>query len=452
MSSHLLDHIQAQGDGRRLCRARIPSALLADPGRIPVETDGFAHIDLTLADSKIVGLDPAGQDVDQGCDLAGAIILPVLADIHTHLDKSYIGRRVTNPDNSLLGAVRATTSDHENWTEDDLWTRADFALRCAYAHGTAYMRSHLDVLGGQSNTVWRTMARLRDEWRGRIELQFVAMAPLGFYLDEGASGFAGRAAEHGALLGGVTVLRNVPAAEMDNKLVDALNALFGYARTHNLDIDLHVDESLDPGATTLLSAAEATERHNWQGRVTCGHCCSLSQMDDKQREAILARCSMAGISLVSLPLVNTWLQDRRTNRTPTRRGIAPLLEARAHGIPIGLASDNCGDPFHPFGDYDLMEVLREGTRTAQLSERSPDWVESVTTVPASLMGADVRLRVACGADFIVFSARSLEEMLTRSQHDRVVFRSGRPLRQPLPSFTELDRVFAGDRAGLQGLR
>ncbi|WP_051332489.1 cytosine deaminase [Cucumibacter marinus] len=448
----LVEYIEANASGFRLCRARIPADMLSVPVGTPVAADGMTLVDLCVAGGRITTVEPAGSGPEQGYDLAGGMILPVFADMHTHLDKTHIARRTANPECSLLGAVKATAADHGNWSEEDLYHRADFALRCAHAHGTAFMRTHLDVLGPQGQAVWQVMSSLRQEWKGRIDLQFVAMAPIGFYLEEGAEAFVKEAARHGAFLGGVTVLRNVPATEKDKALAEALNALFEHARVHDLDIDLHVDESLDRYANALFSVAESTLRHGWHGRVTCGHCCSLSQMEDVRREAILSRCADAGISIVSLPLVNAWLQDRQAHRTPARRGVAPLAEARARGIAVGLASDNCGDAFHPFGDYDLLEVLREATRMAHLPGDTGEWLQNVTTVPARLMGADTRLKVGDAADFLMYSARGMEELLARPQHDRVVIRNGRPQAQPLPSFAELDRLFTchtSERLGLQ---
>lgn len=440
MNRQLIDRIGHAPRAFTLARARVPAGLMAQVAGLRPEADGCALVDIAVADGVVSRLAPAGCSAPDAISLDGACVWPVFADIHTHIDKTHTARRVANPDRTLLGAVAATRADYGNWSEADLRARAGFALRCAHAHGTALLRSHIDALGPQADTSWRVMSDLRREWRGRIDLQFVAMAPIGFYLEAGAEGFAARAAENGALLGGVTILPGIAPDRREETLERALARLFALAAIHGLDIDLHVDESLDPAADSLLAVAEATIRHRWQGRVTCGHCCSLSAMQPERRQAILDRCAEAGVALVSLPLVNSWLQDRRPAATPLRRGVAPLHEAAARGIAVALASDNCRDAFHPFGDYDLLEVLRETTRTAHLDDGSAGWAASVTTVPARLMGRDTTVRVAAPADFIVFSARSQSELLSRPQSDRVVLRAGRPLAATAPSFDELDRL------------
>jgi cytosine deaminase len=42
------------------------------------------------------------------------------------------------------------------------------------------------------------------------------------------------------------------------------------------------------------------------------------------------------------------------------------------------------------------------------------------------------------ADLILFKARNLNELLSRSQHDRVVLRQGQPIDTTLPDYAELD--------------
>ena len=61
-----------------------------------------------------------------------------------------------------------------NWAADDVERRMDFALRCAYAHGTAAIRTHLDCAPPQHEiTLGRVRSGCASSWAGRIELQAV---------------------------------------------------------------------------------------------------------------------------------------------------------------------------------------------------------------------------------------------------------------------------------------
>ena len=108
--------------------------------------------------------------------------MPGFVDLHTHLDKGQIWPRASNQAGTPDAARNAVTADREaNWSATDVRTRAEFALRCAYAHGTVAIRTHIDSLGKQLGISWPVFKALRAEWVGRIALQGVALVPLTAY-------------------------------------------------------------------------------------------------------------------------------------------------------------------------------------------------------------------------------------------------------------------------------
>ncbi len=57
-----------------------------------------------------------------------------------------------------------------------------------------------------------------------------------------------------------------------------------------------------------------------------------------------------------------------------------------------------------------------------------------------------RIAVGCGADVVVFRARSYGELLSRSQHDRTVLRGGVALSDAaLPEYETLDDLMIGTK-------
>jgi len=181
-------------------------------------------------------------------------------------------------------------------------------------------------------------------------------------------------------------------------------------------------------------------RNKFTGRVTAGHCCSLSLYGDNERADTIARVADAGLAVVSLPMVNMYLQDRTGGRTPRWRGIAPLHELAAAGVDVMVASDNTRDPFYAYGDLDLIEVFREATRIAHLDHCERPWIDAVTATPAAVMGLDGygRIAVSRPADLIVTRARTFNELLSRPQVDRIVLVAGRQIDTTLPDYRELD--------------
>ena len=222
--------------------------------------------------------------------------------------------------------------------------------------------------------------------------------------------------------------------------------VFDLAMRHDLDIDLHVDETGDPAARTLRLVAQAAIERGYQGRVTCGHCCSLATQDAAEAAQTIALVAQAGITVVSLPMVNLYLQGRIASGTPRQRGVTLLHELRAAGVPVAIASDNTRDPFYRFGDLDMTEVLREGVRIAHLDTPVGDWPRAATLTPWRTMQlpADApggALRAGAPADLVIYNARDDSELFSRPQTDRIVLRGGKSIDTTPPSYRELDRLY-----------
>ena len=157
-------------------------------------------------------------------------------------------------------------------------------------------------------------------------------------------------------------------------------------------------------------------------------------------EETIKLIKQTNIAIVSLPMCNLYLQDRAFATTPHWRGVTRVKELHQHNIPVAFASDNCRDPFFGFGDHDMLEVLEQSVRIAHLDTPYANWIESVTTTPANIMGLNNVGKISPGnsADLIIFTARYFSELLSRSQHDRVVIRQGREINAQLPDYSELD--------------
>jgi len=419
-----------------IANARLPAALTdAAPG--PADGEGLVAADIVVTAGRIEAVLPAGESVEAArIDLDRGLVFPAFVDMHTHIDKGHIWPRRPNPDGTFGGALDAVALDREaNWSAEDVAARMEFALRTAYAHGTALLRTHIDSLPPQHGISWPVFAEMRDRWAGRIDLQGVALYAIDAILDDGfARDIAATVRRHGGLLGAATFM--IP--ELDR----ALERVFRLAIDNGLDLDFHVDESEDPAARSLRVIADTALRLGFTGRITVGHCCSLARQPAAEAEETLARVADAGIAVVSLPMCNMYLQDRHAGRTPRWRGVTLLHEMRARGIPVAVASDNTRDPFYAYGDLDMLEVFREAVRTLHFDHPFGGWPDTVAGTPAAILGRPDRGIVAGGspADLVLFRARSFTELLSRPQSDRTVLRSGTAIDRTLPDYRELDAL------------
>jgi cytosine deaminase len=318
----------------------------------------------------------------------------------------------------------------------------EFGLRCAFAHGTGAIRTHLDSIGKQTAITWPVFAELREEWKDRIALQASALFPVDIAADDELQfrDIVATVARHGGVLGAVTFLGERPGP----KLELALDRFFAAAAAHGLDLDFHVDESCSADAASLERIALAAKRHRFAGRIVAGHCCSLAQASDADRARIVDRLGEAGIAVVSLPMCNMYLQDRTNGRTPRLRGVAPLHELNAAGIPVAVASDNIRDPFYAYGDLDMLEVFREATRILHFDHSDRPWLRLLGAAPAEIVGLPQHGHLAAGAsaDLVLTRARTVPELIARPHADRAVIVAGEQIDTTLPDYRELDHLYA----------
>jgi cytosine deaminase len=424
------------GDRYVLTNATVPVVAVAEaPGEA---IEGLGRVDISVVDGVVRSIDAAGWGPHglPRFDLQGGMVWPCFTDMHTHLDKGHIWDRRSNPDGTFMGAIEAVTTDREaRWSARDVATRMDFSLRTAYAHGTQLIRTHLDALAPQHRISFDVFTEMRERWRERIALQAVALFPLDLMADTAFfEDLVHVVADNGGLLGGVT--------RMSPDLEGQLDTLFRAAIENGLDIDLHVDETDDKEARTLEAIAEASLRHRFEGAVTVGHCCSLARQDEDTARMIVDKVAEAGLSVVSLPMCNMYLQDRYGGRTARWRGTTLFKELDAAGVRTAVASDNTRDPFYAYGDLDPVEVLREAVRILHLDHPLDTAARVVTTTPASILGRPELGQIAVGqpANLILFNARRWSEFLSRPQMDRVVLRRGRAIDRALPDYRELDEL------------
>ncbi|MEL7143184.1 MAG: cytosine deaminase [Cyanobacteria bacterium J06631_9] len=432
-----------------LCNGRVPLTLLTGPSSpLPLVAqfqkgqyrEDLVAVDIEIKDGVVLSIQPASAERLQyvsAVNLRSGLVWPCFVDMHTHLDKGHIWSRSPNPDGTFAGALETVQQDSQRrWTADDVYRRAEFGLRCSYAHGTQAIRTHLDAFGEQGDISFGVFRRLRQEWAGRIQLQAVSLVTLDYFLTAKGEQLADLVAESGGVLGGV--------AFMNDEIVAQIDRVFELAIAHNLALDFHTDESLNPDDIALRLVAEAAIRHDFTGRITCGHCCSLSVQSDAAVTKTIEAVKAANISIVSLPMCNLYLQDRQQTgesvKTPRYRGVTILRELKAAGVKCAIASDNCRDPFFAYGDHDGLEVFTQSVRIGQLDHPIGDWPQAITKTPAEMMGLEGmgQIREGGPADLVVFKARSFNELMARGQCDRMVIRQGKQIDTTLPDYAELD--------------
>lgn len=367
-------------------------------------------------------LDPGHAPSGTMIDLQGRLLLPGLVDSHMHLDKAFTIQSVGNRSGTLREAIDNYSAAAPGFTKEQIKTRMREAIRQAAAYGTTSIRSHLDFNCRESidvamRTVYAAL-ELKEEMKDVMELQFFPMCPY-----DARSGDVAEAYEE-ALKLGLDGVGGAPHLSSDPE--GSIAHLFRLADKLGVPIDLHADENDDPGVRTVELIAEQTLRYGFQGRVAAGHLCSLSAMEQRAADRIMRKMADAGLRAITLPGANLYLQGR-ADQGLVRRGVTRVKELSAAGVPVAVASDNIQDPFHPFGRGDLLQI---GLLSAYASHLASEQelvllLRMLTEIPAAILGlSDYGVQPGLAADFVIFDARTVNDLLSCLPTGRWVARKG----------------------------
>jgi cytosine deaminase len=345
---------------------------------------------------------------DREIEIDGRLVVPGFVDLHMHLDKAWIGGSDRWECITLLDMIAATREfmRTKSWKEEEIMPRVIKAVELCVRKGTTAMRTHVDLEQGAGIEGIKAVLKAREQVKPWVDMQVVAFSLDGFRgAPDGGESLLRQALDLGAdIIGGNPIMNDDPSPYFD--------MLFKVARDYNMDLDIHIDETNDPGERWVELLAEKTIEYDWVGRVTASHVCSLYWLSDKDSAQIIAKMAQAQMKVITNPLTNLYIRgkDPRIPTGPTR--VKELLDG---GIEVGIGTDNTGDFFAPLGNADMLLAALFLAYQRRLGNRPV--IETVlnmaTEKGAEFMGFTPGYGVAIGkrADLVVLDAQLAEKAL-----------------------------------------
>jgi cytosine deaminase len=356
-------------------------------------------VDIAVESGRIVAIGPNIRcDPGEEEDVEGRFAFPGFVDCHIHLDKACILERCSICAGTLEEAVRETAKAKAGFSEEDVYERASAIVRLAIVHGTTRMRTFVEIDPRAGMRSFAAVKRVRDRFAFAIDIQICAFAQEGITHEPETEALLDEALRDGAdMIGGCPYT--------DARPDEHVRRIFALARKHDVDMDFHLDFSLDPASTNLPAVIEATRASGYGGRVTVGHMTNLSALDPVARSELGRKMAAAGIALTVLPATDLFLMGRDyLSNVP--RGIAPAHLLLADGVQAAIATNNILNPFTPFGDASLARMANLYANVMQLSrDHEIDQVfDMVGARAASIMRKDYGLHVGAVADIVILDA------------------------------------------------
>ncbi|ULO04991.1 amidohydrolase family protein [Paenibacillus sp. 19GGS1-52] len=357
-------------------------------------------------------------------DLQGRVLLPGFVDVHMHLDKAYSIAHVRNRSGTLMEAIENYRSVVPTFSKEMIRERIIKSALRAASFGSLTLRSHLDVpfhLGREIalRTVEAAL-EAREMVKDFVDIQYF---PMYFYDSAHHRGITEFAEE--TLRMGIDGVGGAPHLAPDPEA--GIRWALQLATAFNRPIDLHCDESDNPEVKTIDFYSDQVLLHGYAGMATAGHLCSLSAMAQKEADRLIGKMVEAGISAVTLPVVNLYLQGRG-DQGNVRRGLTRVKELLKAGVPVAAASDNIQDPFHPFGRGDMLQIGLMTAYAAHLaSEVDLDTIlRMLTHLPAAIAGiSEYGISIGNPVGFVVLDASSGEELFQELPATRWVYNKKR---------------------------
>lgn len=371
--------------------------------------------------SAPAGAEPAADQaaVEQD-DLRGWLLLPAMAEPHAHLDKALTADDVPNPRGDLEGAIEAWSraADEGQFTHERTVARATEALRLLVVHGVTAVRTHVNVTAAIGAASVLAVREAAQATAGVIDVQIVALTGVPMTGPDSAPNIA---ALEAAIDAGVDLIGGCPNHQSDPRA--HIEDVLRQAGAAGIDIDLHTDETLDASVLTLRELARQVGGGAFDGSVTASHCVSLGMQTPDVQAETAAAVADAGISVVTLPQTNLFLQGR-DHTVATPRGLTAVDALLDAGVVVAAGADNVQDPFNLIGRSDPLETA---ALMVMAGHRLPlEAYEMVSNTAREVMGLRrVGFEPGDPADFVAVDASSLRGAVADAPMSRRVYRAGR---------------------------
>lgn len=380
--------------------------------------------DIAVSDGQIVTQadDPAPAKTE--LDAAGGLVAGGFVDPHVHLDKALVADQVPTNESRTLG--EAIENDRERKRVEsvsDVRERATRAIRMHVQHGCTRIRTHVDIdpIGGL--TALDGVLAARKECSEIADVQVIVFPQEGI---DAAPGTEELLTE--SLKRDVDGVGGIPALERSEKARKRhVDTCLSLGVTHDVAIDLHVDETDDPTARSLEYLAARTIEEELEGRVTAGHACALAAYDESHAKRVIDLVAAAEIAVISNPGTNLMLQGR-SDQHPKRRGITRVDQLQEANVTIATGQDNIQDAFYQYNSGNMLETASLIAHAAHLqapAERRAVW-RMITANPASVLNIDHGMEPGSPAIFNVFppSMRTPTDVLRSRTTPRAVIHNG----------------------------
>jgi cytosine deaminase len=304
--------------------------------------------DIGIAAGRIAAIGPRlDGSAAAEIDARGGLVTESFVNPHLHLCKvwtaammddlamqAYHGDGMAKAASAIDLAARVKANYDESW----ITPNARRAVALAALHGNLHIRALADVDMKARLEGVKALLRVRDEFRGIVDVQVVAFAQDGIVREPGAASLLREAMALGAdVVGGIPWIERSAADQAEH-----IKVCFDLAREFDKDVSMLLDDVGDPNLRTLEAMARAAIERGWEERALAHHCRAMALYPEPYFRELPALLNRARVPVVSDP-----------HTGPLHARVQDLLAA---GVIVCLGQDDISDAYYPFGRNNMLEV------------------------------------------------------------------------------------------------
>jgi cytosine deaminase len=308
-----------------------------------------------------------------------------------------------------MAGIELAAKIKEKYAESWIAENARRAVALAALYGNLHIRAFADVDSEARLEAVKALLRVRDEFRGVVDLQIVAFAQDGIVREPGAHELMQE-----AMVLGADVVGGIPWIELtDADAAKHVKVCFDLAQKFDRDVSMLLDDAGDPGLRTLEMMAVETVERGWHGRALAHHCRAMSLYPLPYVQRLARLLQTARIAVVTDP-----------HTGPLHARVKELL---AEGVVVCLGQDDISDAYYAFGRNNMLEVAFLASHLLWMMTRQDvEKLYNMITVDAAtaINLSGFRLTEGAVADLVVLNQPDVIEALRFHEPPAHVIKSG----------------------------
>ena len=363
-------------------------------------------VDIGIKDGKIAAIEPSiGGSAPVELDARGKMVTESFVNTHLHLCKVYTLMMMNQESlkeyhgadmGGAMTAIELAARVKEKYNESWIVPNVRKVVAQAAIYGNTHIRAFADVDTKAKLEGVKSLIKVRDEFKGIVDVQVVAFAQDGVVREPGTTDLMRQAMDLGA-----DVVGGIPWIEYtDADMTEHVRFCFELALKYKKDVSMLVDDAGDPGLRTVELMALEAIKVGWQGRVLAHHARAMSMYPMPYFNKLSALLKKANMGVVTDP-----------HTGPLHAKVRDLLH---NGNLVCLGQDDISDAYYAFGRNNMLEVAFLASHMLWFTT-TPDMeilYDMITTNAARCIGLkDFAVKVGAPANLVVLNQPNVLEAL-----------------------------------------